>query len=161
MTPKKQRGNWKELGAKISTTLFFLMPGDILDIMNLNWEKVMIWPVSTKKGRFFRNRLDVSEGKREHTKILTKRNMTKWAKKGKNVIQSYILLSTPEHDLYPSPIINTFSLWWFTFQMVHTGFYLKKNRINCQINKQAHLNPIIASQKNVDCSPYLVSLWPA
>lgn len=50
MIPKKQRGNWIELGEKMSTTSFFLMPSwsrpwATLETLDLNWAKVKVSPV--------------------------------------------------------------------------------------------------------------------
>lgn len=51
-TAKKQMGNWIELGAKMRTTSFFLIPSwlmkawESLATVDLNWEKVRVWPES-------------------------------------------------------------------------------------------------------------------
>lgn len=51
MIPKKQRGNWMELGAKMRTTSFFWIPNwckplETLKTMDLRWEKVKVSPES-------------------------------------------------------------------------------------------------------------------
>ncbi|KAG5566647.1 hypothetical protein RHGRI_002265 [Rhododendron griersonianum] len=52
MIAKKQIGNWIELGEKMRTTSFFLIPNwwrkawESLAMVDLNWEKVRVWPVS-------------------------------------------------------------------------------------------------------------------
>ena len=49
ITPKKHRGYWMELGAKIKTTSFFFRPSRVkpwetLMTMDLNWEKFTVSP---------------------------------------------------------------------------------------------------------------------